>query len=602
MAEIRKIEPVIRKPEARKKVAAYARVSMDTERLHHSLSAQVSYYSKLIQNNPEWEYAGVYADEGISGTGTAKRKAFNRMITDCEAGKINIILTKSISRFARNTVDLLETVRHLKDLGIEVRFEKEGINSLSGDGEVMLTLLASFAQEESISISNNVKWGIRKRMQKGLPYATGHTHVYGYRWEGDELVIVPKEAAVVKRIYQNFLDGKSRLETERELADEGIRTRAGNRWNDSNLRVILTNVTYTGNMLFQKEYISDPITKKTKKNRGELPKYFVENTHPAIIDKETFDYVQKEMARRKALGCFANKALNLNCFSTKIKCGCCGRSFVRSRRKNKAKQSALGEYEVLWECTSHKKKKHPGQETCTSGIIRESVLQEETAKVLEIPEFDADVFSEKIKQIIVPEKGILIFEFRDGTRLEHHWSRSFRKDAWTEDLRKQASEYRRTHAARGKKGTTCFTTKIRCEDCGHNYHKQNVTMADGRRNGYWHCSNRKNCNGKSLREDHLKEITAEVLGTDSFSEEEFLEQIDYISVRNATHLTFHFNDGHTVKREYTFKKEGTPHTKEYKEYMSQIMKERRNTPEYRRIASERMKKIRSEKFWSSRRK
>lgn len=168
MRKINKIEPTLPVLPTRKKVAAYARVSVETERLHHSLSAQVSYYSELIQANPEWEYVGVYADDGITGTKTSKREEFQRMLDDCEAGKIDIILTKSISRFARNTVDLLETVRHLKELGIEVRFEKENINSLSGDGEVMMTLLASFAQEEITSLSNNVKWGVRKRMEQGI--------------------------------------------------------------------------------------------------------------------------------------------------------------------------------------------------------------------------------------------------------------------------------------------------------------------------------------------------------------------------------------------------------------------------------------------------
>ncbi|MCD8329977.1 MAG: recombinase family protein, partial [Lachnospiraceae bacterium] len=162
MRKISKIEPILPAAPKRKKVAAYARVSRDTERLMHSISAQVSYYSGLIQNNPEWEYAGVYADFGITGTNTSKRNEFNRLIADCEAGRIDIVLTKSISRFARNTVDLLETVRHLKDLGIEVRFEKENINSFSEDGELMLSLLASFAQEESRSISENCKWGIRR--------------------------------------------------------------------------------------------------------------------------------------------------------------------------------------------------------------------------------------------------------------------------------------------------------------------------------------------------------------------------------------------------------------------------------------------------------
>ena len=208
---------------------------------------------------------------------------------------------------------------------------------VSGDGEVMLTLLASFAQSESESISNNVKWGVRKRMQQGIP--NGHFRVYGYRWKGDDLVIVPEEAAIVKRIFQNFLDGKSRLETEREFAAEGITTREGCRWVDSNIKQVLTNVTYTGNLLLQKEFIEDPIGKKRRKNHGELPQYYVENTHEAIIDKETFDYVQAEMARRKELGPLANKSLNICCFTGKIKCPHCGVSYMHNRRtKNGNKQ------------------------------------------------------------------------------------------------------------------------------------------------------------------------------------------------------------------------------------------------------------------------
>ena len=249
MRKITRIEPTVPSIKQRKRVAAYARVSMQSERMLHSLSAQISYYSSLIQKNPDWEYVGVYADDFISGTNKVRREEFQRMLADCEKGKIDIILTKSISRFARNTVDLLETVRHLKSLGIEVRFEKENINSMSGDGELMLSILASFAQEESRSISDNVKWGIRKRMQNGMITASGHFTVYGYRWEGDELVIVPEEAKIVKRIFQNYLDGKSRLETEREFAAEGITSRQGCRWVDSNIRKVLENITYTGNML-----------------------------------------------------------------------------------------------------------------------------------------------------------------------------------------------------------------------------------------------------------------------------------------------------------------------------------------------------------------
>ena len=175
MPKISKIEPTVPAIKQLKKVAAYARVSMQSERMMHSLSAQISYYSKLIQKNPDWEYAGVYADDFISGTNTVKRDEFKRMLADCEEGKIDIILTKSISRFARNTVDLLETVRHLKAKGIEVRFEKENINSMSGDGELMLSILASFAQEESRSISENIRWATKKRFEKGIPTAINGT-------------------------------------------------------------------------------------------------------------------------------------------------------------------------------------------------------------------------------------------------------------------------------------------------------------------------------------------------------------------------------------------------------------------------------------------
>ena len=205
----------------RLRVAAYARVSMESERLEHSLSSQVSRYNELIQRNPGWEYAGVFADSGISGTST-ERPEFQRLMAECEAGHIDLILTKSISRFARNTLDMLVAIRRLKELGIAVRFEKENIDTMTAKGELLMTLLASFAQEESRSISDNVKWGTRKRFEKGIP--NGHFRILGYRWQGDRLVIMPEEAAIVRRIYQNFLDGKSRLETARELDAEGIRT------------------------------------------------------------------------------------------------------------------------------------------------------------------------------------------------------------------------------------------------------------------------------------------------------------------------------------------------------------------------------------------
>ncbi len=428
MRSIRRVEATAPLLPKRKKVAAYARVSLDSDRLLHSLAAQVSYYSEFIQKNPEWEYAGVFADSAVSGTGTEKRDEFRRMIAECDAGNIDIILTKSISRFARNTVDLLETVRHLKSIGVEVRFEKEHINSMSGDGELMLSILASFAQEESRSISDNVKWGTRKRFEQGIP--NGKFRVYGYQWEDDHLVIIPEEAAIVRRIFQNFLDGKSRLETEREFAAEGITTRDGCRWVDSNIKVILTNITYTGNLLLQKEYIADHITHKKKKNHGELPQYFVEGTHEAIIDKATFDFVQEEIARRKELGCFANKALNLSCFSTKIKCGNCGRSYVRSARKQ-------GKY-VIWMCGS---KKGGGKVSCGAKEVPEEQLKRICCEVLATPEFDESVFAEQIERLTVVGKDRIVFRFHDGSTKEVIWKTTAKRDMWTPERKAWWSRY-----------------------------------------------------------------------------------------------------------------------------------------------------------------
>ena len=240
----------------------------------------------------------------------------------------------------------------------------------------MLSILASFAQEESRSISENCKWGIRKRFEQGIP--NGHFRVYGYRWEGDDLVIVEEEAAVVKRIFQNFLDGKSRLETEREFSAEGVKTRDGNRWVDSNIHQILINEIYTGNLILQKDFIADPIQKIRKHNRGELPKYLMEDHHEAIIDKETFSYVQAEMARRKELGALANKSLNITCFTGKIKCEKCGQSFMRNTRRNRAKHSELGEMVTSWVCGTRKKT----GEHCPNKEIPERFLKKACAEAL----------------------------------------------------------------------------------------------------------------------------------------------------------------------------------------------------------------------------
>ena len=276
-------------------VAAYARVSAITAQTRHSVQAQEDYYRNKIAENPEWEFAGVYTDIGKSGTGMEKREAFQRLLQDCEEGMIDIILVKSVSRFARNTVDLLQTIRHLKELGISVRFEEPALDSLTEEGELLLTLAASVAQAESESISENIKWSIRKSFEKGRGNTRHRT--FGYRWEQERLVVIPEEAEVVRKMYQDFLTGKSHSQTARELTAKGICTIHGNPFSSCAIGYILRNITYTGNLLLQKTYVQDPFTRKKIFNHGELPQYLVENDHEAIIDMETFQRVQERLKK-----------------------------------------------------------------------------------------------------------------------------------------------------------------------------------------------------------------------------------------------------------------------------------------------------------------
>ena len=586
MPKISKIEPTVPAIKQLKKVAAYARVSMQSERMMHSISAQVSYYSKLIQKNPDWEYAGVYADDFISGTNTVKRDEFKRMLADCEKGKIDIILTKSISRFARNTVDLLETVRDLKAKGIEVRFEKENINSMSGDGELMLSILASFAQEESRSISENVRWATKKRFEQGIP--NGKFRVFGYRWDEDQLVIEPSEAAIVKRIFQNFLDGKSRLETEKEFAAEGITTSNGCRWVDSNIKVVLTNITYTGNLLLQKEFIEDPITKHRKKNRGELPQYFVENTHEPIIDMETFQYVQDEIARRKELGALANKSLNTTCFTGKIKCPHCGVSYMHNKRTDR------GNYLEFWCCGSRKKK---GGRCEVGGSINHKNMVKACTEVLGLEEFNEEIFLREVDHIDVPKRYVLEFHMTDGRVITKDCPNTGHKDCWTAEYRAKTSAKRRKNGTNCK-GSSCFTGKIKCKNCGCNFRRatQPSATAESGKVNYWRCSEHSNgCQTAGLREDVLIPLLADTLGMAEFDEAVFRKTVDYISVLTDKDLEIHKKDGTVTAVIYTPPApKRLPRTEEQKAHMRSLMKEKW-TPERKTEMSERMKQMRKER-------
>ena len=584
MRKISKIEPTMPAVAAKKKVAGYARISMESERMHHSLSAQISYYNALIQKKPEWEFAGVYADDGISGTGTAKRSEFLRMIADCEAGKIDIILTKSIQRFARNTVDLLETVRHLKDIGVEVRFEKENINSMSSDGELMLSILASFAQEESRSISENVKWGTRKRFEQGIP--NGHFQIYGYRWEGDHLVVEPEEAKIVKMIFDDFLNGLSAESTEKKLEQMGVKSYKGQHFGNTSIRQILSNVTYTGNLLFQKEYVSDPITGKSKINRGEMPQYWVENTHEAIIPLETYKAVQAERQRRRELGVFANWSINTSCFTSKIKCPICGKNY---RRSGKRQRKDPNEVYYIWICRT---KSDKGAKFCSAKSIPEKKLKAVCTEALGLEVFDEMVFTEKIQQIIVLGEDTLEFHFKDGTLQQRKWASTAKTDWWTEERRKEWGERHKNKAQNPNRAFyNEFTGFIKCGNCGENYRSQGTTYADGTKERYWRCC--KSCGNTGIKHSTMQELVCDVLGIEEFSEEQMDAVMEKAIVKEAT-VTFYFQDGHTENRNYEEKKKGFPHTEEYKEYMRQVTKSRW-TPEARQEMSKRVKQLRKER-------
>ena len=561
MRKINIIEPKVPQMPSRKMVAAYARVSMESERLQHSLSAQVSYYSSLIQQNPAWEYAGVYADDGITGTKTNDRTEFNRMIADCEAGKIDIILTKSISRFARNTVDLLNAVRHLKELGISVQFEKEHIDSLSEDGELMLTLLASFAQEEVRSLSDNVKWGTRKRFEKGIP--NGRFQIYGYRWDGDHLVVEPEEAKIVKLIYDNFLNGLSAESTEKQLEEMGVKSYKGQHFGNTSIRQILGNITYTGNLLFQKEYTVDPISKKSRKNQGELPQYWVENTHEAIIPMEVYQAVQEEKARRRELGVFANWSINTSCFTSKIKCGRCGKSYQRSNRKGRKDPDA--NYTV-WICGTRRK---TGNAQCQNKDIPEPMLKEACTAVLGLDEFDETVFSEQIDHIEIPAPYEMVFYFKDGRIVPHRWQSTMRKDCWTDERRAAKGRYVQEHQL--GPNSSCFTSRIRCDQCGENYRRQRSRHKDGSFDSVWRCASSAKCSSPSIKEETLMAICAEALGRDEFEETAFREQIACIHITAPFHLSIHFFDGHTFEAQWENRRKMPKHSEERKQHMREVM-------------------------------
>lgn len=359
-------EPV--NSDKRRRVAGYGRVSTDSEEQATSYEAQVDYYTKYIQRRDDWEFVGMYTDEGITATNTKRRDGFKEMVEDALAGKIDLIITKSISRFARNTVDSLVTVRKLKEKAVEIYFEKENIWTLDSKGELLITIMSSLAQEESRSISENTTWGKRKAFSDGKA-SVAFKNFLGYDMgENGEFVINPEQAKVVKLIYKLFLEGYSAYKIALTLTELEIPTpMRKKKWQQTTVMSILTNEKYKGDALLQKHYTEDFLTKKQKKNNGEITQYYVEGHHEAIISKDTYEAVQAEIEKRKSMGRYSGVGI----FSTMIKCGECGGWYG-----SKVWHSNDKYRRVVYHC-NHKFK---GEKKCSSPHLTENELKEKFIK------------------------------------------------------------------------------------------------------------------------------------------------------------------------------------------------------------------------------
>ena len=414
----------IPKLQRKKRVAAYARVSSGKDAMLHSLSAQVSYYNDRIQKEDTWEFAGVYSDEAITGT-KEERPGFQQMLEDCRNRKIDMILTKSISRFARNTVTLLETVRMLKALEVDVFFEEQNIHTMSADGELMLTILASYAQEESRSASENQKWRIKKNFEEGMPW---NGRMLGYRMRDGQYYIIPDEAELVRRIYREYLGGWGPNRIAAGLNEDGIPTTMhGSIWHPQSIAKILRNYCYTGNLLLQTTYCENHITKRMLKNTGQRPRYLAEATHEAIIPIDEWQAVQTEIERRASSRKSTPPAKPTFFYTGLIQCAKCGKNYRRKTTPTR----------VVWICATFNTR---GKKYCASKQIPESTLDALVAEVVSNP---AD-----IQKIIADDGNTLHFHLADGSVVTRIWADRSRAESWTaekrETARQQAYERRQT--------------------------------------------------------------------------------------------------------------------------------------------------------------
>ncbi|MGN0906532.1 MAG: recombinase family protein [Bullifex sp.] len=393
-----------------RRAAGYARVSVDEWYTRTSAETQEGFLKKKISTTPGWVDCGVFSDIGYSGTNT-DRPGFTALMDKCEEGKIDLIITKSISRFCRNTVDLLTSIRHLKEIGVEVIFDENGISTFSSAGELMITLLASQAEEESRSISENVLWSFSKMFERGegIP-----SQMMGYRWDGKEYRIVEKEAETVRRIFSMYLDGCGRKAIASALNAEGVTGILGKPMTEQTVGTILRQEKYTGDSVLQKTFTENHITHIKVINRGEKDRYLVEGTHPPIIERETFDKVQEEMERRRSIPSIeSNRSVKTSVFTSKIICADCGRTFRRKvNRREKYPDYAR------WVCGEKFDRRNGG---CRSKAIPEWVLYETAAEIIGKDDFTQEEFSSGIERIIAGKDHEAVFELTDGSSRTVTW-------------------------------------------------------------------------------------------------------------------------------------------------------------------------------------
>lgn len=419
------------KPKEREiiRVAAYARVSADKDAAFHSLEAQIDYYKKYVAKHPDWQLVDIYSDNGISGT-IINRPEFQRMLEDCHAGKIDLVITKSVTRFARNTVILLQTIRELKDLGIDCYFEKEQMHSISPDGELLLTLLAMYAEEEARSASENQKWRIQKKFKKGEPWVG---KMLGYRLVDGRLTVMPEEAEIVRWIYQEYLSGKGINAIAKTLILHDVSPESGNTWSLDSIKGILTNEKYTGNMILQKTYRPDFRTKKSKINHGEVTQYRVRHSHESIIDQDTFDAVQAEMQKRRQMHTRSDQSAvaEHHLFCGLIHCGLCGLTYKHHRTNAKKYDKSV------WACPHYY---DFSKQVCPSQMIPEDILIEKTKGVLQVETLNRELLKERIQQIVVPEHNHLVYYLKNGEEVDIIWQHRSRRESWTPEMRQAARE------------------------------------------------------------------------------------------------------------------------------------------------------------------